>query len=191
MPSLRSLIPAAALVAAGAGPAGAGEITSAYTKLELDKCELVSSNPDEGGSAVWNCKGYDGRRVRVAEGDLRFFVSYGPDAESQKAAHQTLAPFNVIHHTLEWRLERRNGRQVPFATILRYFWDSGNGRKGQTLVVTKLGPDEACHVAHVVAQGNPGANRMAREAADTEARSFDCAHSAPLRYGPDGRKTPN
>lgn len=162
---------------AGSGPAVA-EISSAYTKLDLEKgCKLVRSNPDEGGWAEFRCKGYNGMNVRVAEGDLRYFVSYGPNAGKQRAATQTLGPFNTIHHTLEWRVEKQGGKWVPFATILRYFWDSGDGRKGQTLVVTRLDGNEACHVAHIKADGNPKANVEARRAADTLARTFDCATS--------------
>jgi hypothetical protein len=178
---LATLVPAAAC---------AGQISSLYTSLDLDKCRLVSSNPGEGGSAVWHCKGHEGMRVRVAEGDLRFFVSYGPNAEKQTAASQTLIPFNSIHTTLEWRVERQGNRWVPFATILRYFWDS-DGKKGQTLVVTKLGANDACHVAHIVAEGNPKANELARQAADSHARAFDCAASRTLRFGPRGELLPD
>lgn len=167
---------ALALLMAGFGPAAA-EVSSAYTRLDLDKgCKLVASNPNEGGSAEWSCRGYKGMNVRVAEGDLRYFVSYGPNAGNQRAANQTLGPFNTIHHTLEWRVEKQDGQWVPFATILRYFWES-DGRKGQTLVVTRLDGDEACHVAHIKADGNPNANVEARRAADTLARTFDCATS--------------
>ena len=89
------------------GFAGAGEISSVYTSLELEKsCALVKTLPNEGGGALWDCKGYNGVRVRVAEGDLRFFVSFGENAGKQTAAGQTLAPFNNIHKTLEWRVER-------------------------------------------------------------------------------------
>ncbi len=181
----------AALLLLSAAPARAGEVSSLYTSLDLDKCKLVESNPDEGGSAVWDCKGHEGMRVRVAEGDLRFFVSYGPDAAKQTAAGQTLGPFNNIHGTLEWRVERKGQRWAPFATILRYFWDSGDGRKGQTLVVTKLGPDDACHIAHVETAGNPRANEMARDAADRHARDFDCAASRSMRYMPGGAQSGN
>jgi hypothetical protein len=180
----------ALLAAIAPATAGAGQISSLYTSLNLDKCQLVSSNPNEGGSAVWHCKGHEGMRVRVAEGDLRFFVSYGPDAEKQTAAGQTLAPFNTIHHTLEWRVERKGGRWVPFATILRYFWES-DGKKGQTLVVTKVGARDACHVAHIVANGDPKANEMARQAANSRTRAFDCAASQTLRFGPGGERLPD
>ena len=171
-------------------PVYAGEISSVYTSLDLDKCKLLASNPNEGGWAVFECRGHNGVRVRVAEGDLRFFVSFGPNAEKQIAATQTLTPFNTIHKTLEWRVERKGGAWVPFATILRYFWDS-NGKKGQTLVVTKLEGTEACQVAHIVADGNPKANELARKAADTQARTFKCGQTKTLRFGPAGQRLPD
>ena len=177
------------LAGAAITPASAGEVLSVYTSLDLDKCKLTASNPNEGGWAVFECAGHEGLRVRVAEGDLRYFVSFGPNAEKQIAASQTLAPFNTVHKTLEWRVERRNGKWVPFATILRYFWDS-DGKKGQTLMVTKLEGNEACQVAHVVADGNPRANVQAREAADTHARAFKCGATRTMRFGPGGRRLP-
>jgi hypothetical protein len=174
-----------------ASQAYAGQISSVYTSLNLDSCKLIASNPDEGGWAKWSCKGHKGMTVTVAEGDLRFFVSYGPNAEKQTAASQTLSPFNTINKTLEWRVERVGREWVPFATILRYFWDSGSGRKGQTLVVTKLGKKDACHVAHIVANGNRHANEQARMAADTRAREFKCGDTETLRFGPGGERLPD
>ena len=167
----------------------AEQVSSLYTSLDLDKCKLVASNANEGGWAEFNCKGLNGMRVRVAEGDLRFFVSYGPNAENQIAASQTLSPFNTIHKTLEWRVERKGAEWVPFATILRYFWDS-DGKKGQTLIVTKLEGNEACQVAHIVADGTPNTNELARAAADTHARSFKCGNTETLRFGPGGQRLP-
>ena len=76
-------------------------------------------------------------------------------------------------------------RWQPFATILRYSWEHGdNGPKGETLVVTKLGTTDACHVAYVKADGNPKANEMAREIADSRARSFDCKRDEPEKVEP-------
>jgi hypothetical protein len=168
-------------------PASAGEVSSIYTSLDLEKkCILVKSIPNEGGGAIWNCKGHKGLRVRVAEGDLRFFVSFGKNADKQTASRQTLAPFNNIHKTLEWRVERIGTAWVPFATILRYFWDS-DGRRGQTLVVTKLGQNDACHIAHIAANGKENANELARRIADKRARAFDCNNTQTMRFGPGGK----
>jgi len=164
--------------------AAAEEISSAYTKLDPKACKDVTPLDAGGYGGVSKCEGYDGIEVRVAEGDLRMFVSYGADAAKQTAAEQTLPQFNTIGDTLEWRLADGN----PFATILRYRWDSDNG-EGSTLVVTKLGTTDACHVGYVTATANPNANVLARTVADTLARRFDCANDRIHRYGPDGNRT--
>lgn len=134
----------------------------------------------ETGSIAWRCPGHAGTDLWVAEDDLRFFISFGPDAERQPAAEQTLPPFNTIGDTLEWRLGP-DGR--PFATILRWFTSFDDGRDGQVLVVTRVGRDGVCHVAYVDARANPDANVLARQAADTLAPGFDCAAGQPLVYG--------
>jgi hypothetical protein len=162
----------------------AEEISSAYTKLDGESCKDATPLDAGGYGSISKCKGYGGIGVRVAEGDLRMFVSYGPDAATQTAATQTLPQFNTIGDTLEWRLA--NGK--AFATILRFRWDSDNGQ-GSTLVVTKLGKTDACHVAYVTATGNPNANLLARKVADTLARGFDCANDRVHQYGPDGDRT--
>jgi len=183
------LLLAAGLAAASVSPllpleAAAEELISAYTPLKLEACRTVTPPGDEEVGGVFRCKGYGGMDVRVAEGDLRMFVSYGPGADSQTAATQTLPAFNTTGETLEWRL----ADGVPFATILRFHWDS-DGAKGSTLVVTKLGGADACHVAHVIATGNPNANALAREIADGQARGFDCKRDKIRNYGADGTQT--
>jgi hypothetical protein len=164
-------------------PASAEE--SAYTSIALESCQLQAPNPEDPlESGVWLCAGYQGIPVRIAESDLRFFVSYGFDAGNQQAAHQTLPPFNTIHTTLEWRLDD-NG--VPFATILRFFAESFDGGPAeQILVVTAISEAGACHAAYVNASVNADANVMARLAADLFARNFDCSYHAPLWIGARG-----
>jgi len=175
-PSIKSVL--AVVLAVAVAPVAVGaEVSSAYTALDLEKCRITKTFADSGGS-VRTCEGYGGLPVQVAEDDLRYFVWYGEG--DQTAARQTLTHFNTIHSTLEWRIERRDGILQPFATILRYSWERGdNGPKGQTLVVTKLGRDDACHVAYVKADGNPSANEIAREIADGRARAFDCKKDEP------------
>ena len=94
----------------------AGEISSAYTSLDLKKCRIIKTFAESGGS-IQTCKGYNGLSVQMAEDDLRTFVWYGDN--DQTAAHQTLTHFNTIHTTLEWRIERQGDRWRSFVTILR------------------------------------------------------------------------
>lgn len=171
MPRSASLVTAAAL-AALATPAAA-EFQSAYTDINLDDCLLLEAD-DFGAS--WACPGYRGYPLYVAEGDIRFFLSYGFDARNEPVIRQTLPPFNYLGKTMEWRLSDESGRWLPVATIVRYFTqrEEGDG-EAQVLVVTALREGVTCHVAYIDATANADANEMAREAADRLAADFDCA----------------
>ncbi len=85
-------------------------------------------------------------------------------------------------------MAKEGERFRPFATILRYKWDSDNG-EGSTLVITKLGRDDACHVAYVDATGNPKANEQARAIADRDAAKFVCKQDTAKHYAADGSET--
>lgn len=167
------LLLAAAALGLSSSAACAEEISSVYTPLDFAKCKDATPDDMKEYGSVSICPGHDGIDVRVAEGDLRIFVSYGPNAATQTAAYETIPQFNSIGETLEWRGAKETGTWSPFATIVRFRWDV-DGKKGSTLVVTKLGKDDACHVAYVEATGNPHANDQARMIADRDARAFRC-----------------
>ena len=176
-----------ALIVIGVAIPALAENTSVYTKIRLQDCRQEPLDPEDPlQSGVWWCEGYQGISVRVAEGDLRFLVSYGPDAGDEIAAGQTLPQFNTINETLEWRMSPwLDGSQRPIATILRYFLDSGDGGpEGQVLVVTRLGgPGQVCHMGYVNALLNADANTIAREVVDNGAPGFDCSRDTALWYG--------
>jgi len=149
--------------------------TSAYTDLDLTQC-LVLDADDFGAS--WACPGYKGYPLLVREGDLRFSLAYGFEAEANSQhGTQTLPPFNRLGDRLEWRLSNQSGRWMPVATILRYHTaDPETGEdKGQVLVVSQIAEGNSCHIAYVDALANANANDLAREAADG-AGDFDCAN---------------
>jgi hypothetical protein len=163
-------------------------VKSLYTAIDLKSCRTIESHPD---GDRWRCKGLAGYPVYVAEGDLRFYLSVGPDAAKLRAATQTLAPFNTLFEgtstrtTVEWRFVIRDGRPAPFATIVRYFTQNDT-QKGEVLVVTRVTEREACHVAYVDALANPDAIVLARRIADERARTFDCKEE-PAREGAVGK----
>jgi hypothetical protein len=169
------------------GPALAQVYESAYSALELSQCQQQPLDPEDPvGGGIWWCEGYGGTPVYVAEGDLRYLVSFGANAATEPAAGQTLPQFNRIHTTLEWRLATNpaDGRRTPIATILRYFTDNNGGREGQVLVVTRLGgPGQVCHVGYVDALLNPDANLLARQVAEAVAGQFVCGQHQPGYYG--------
>ena len=114
---------------------------SLYTTIQLKTCKQVKRHRDGG---AWLCEGLAGLPVYVAEGDLRQFLSVGANAPKRRAATQTLGAFNSIFEsgsdraTIEWRFDRRGERQIPYAIIVR-FHTSQDGRKGDVLVVSKVG----------------------------------------------------
>lgn len=85
----------------------AGEASSLYTCLDLAGHRRITPPEAREYGAVWRCQGHDGMTVRVAEGDLRFFVSYGPNAATQTAAGETLP---AVQHA-----RRRQARMAPQA----------------------------------------------------------------------------
>lgn len=184
MRAQRSLIVGGVVAAAlaVAGPAHAAGPASVYSKINLDGCS-VFRHDKESGSTSWFCPAIPGQALWIAEGDLRFFVSFGKAAEVQVAAEQTLPPFNRIGDTLEWRL---GADGEAYATILRWFTEFDDGRVGQVLVVTKVGDAGACHVAYVDALANRNANELARQAADTLSAGFDCETQEPVVFGTPG-----
>jgi hypothetical protein len=175
----KSILAGLVVVAGSIGSAQAQFNQSEYTDLDLDNCTVVSS--DDFGS-TWACSGYKGIPVMVAEGDLRMMVSYGLKSTEERAAEQTLPPFNHLGEKIEWRLSNVEGGYKPFATILRYFvqrMDAETGEEkgeGQVLVVTKVAPGATCQVAWIDAQANPDANELARQTADEKVPDFDCAN---------------
>jgi hypothetical protein len=87
--------------ALGILPARAEEISSLYTSLDLKKCRDITPEDAKDYDTVWRCKGWGRIDVRMAKGDLRIYVSYGPKAEQQTAAQETLPQVNMIGETLE------------------------------------------------------------------------------------------
>jgi len=142
------------------GAATAQQIESSYTDLDLNTM------------------------CTVIESDLRMFVSYGLHSTTEKAAEQTLGPFNRLGEKIEWRVSNAEGHWKPFATILRFFTEREDSEKaGQVLVVTKVATGATCHIAYVDALANPNANELAREAADKKAKDFDCDKDEPEYVG--------
>ncbi|MCE7028614.1 hypothetical protein [Jiella avicenniae] len=159
-------------------PARAAGIDSAYTKLDLDACDVLKEY-EEGGGIDLQCAGYAGIPVFVSEGDLRTVVAFGE--ESQNGG--TFGPFNSPGETVEWRL---SGKE-PFAAILRFHLDpgDGSGKTASVLGVYTIGGKgrESCPVGYVDASVNANANVLARKVADEEARGFDCGTDRPRYHG--------
>ncbi len=164
--------------------AAAGTIESAYTPSIFDKCETVAA---PGGarkrlllsSAARARMGWmSGRRrrsahVRVLRPKCGTAVRGKPDDPS------------LQHDRQDTGMAARR-----WSAIRDHFGDTAgtldNG-EGSTLVVTKIGATDACHVAYVQAAGNAKATPGTRNRGWTSARLFPWARQATdLRCG---RKT--
>lgn len=180
-------IAACVLVMSICGGAWAHELKSLYTTIDLASCRTLS---EPTGHPARLCPGLDGWPVWVSVVDLRTFVSVGRGAERHSAARQSLGAYNSIfagrtpRATLEWRYDLRDGKKVPYATILRYRTRT-EVAKGEVVVVSRVAPGESCHVAHIDAVANPDAIAFARRIADSTARTFDCK-SQPIIAGKVG-----
>ncbi len=150
---------------------------SAYTTIDLAHCQRTKTNDGE-----WHlCKGLPGYSVYVAEGDLRAFIAASTAPVKSRAAVQTLRAFNTPFKTnstrvpVEWRFVMRNGKQVPYAAIVKFYTHNDNG-SGEVFVVMKIAGAETCHVAYVDAAASKEAIVLARQVADERAAAFNCTN---------------
>lgn len=190
---MRTLLLTACTLVALALPVHAGQMTSAYTKLDFKKTCKVLEEIEEGGSVSMLCDGYQDYPVHFAEGDLRHSVQFGHVDTGADSIWQSFAQWNRVSGTIEWRLQ--DGR--PVAAILRWFIentdDAGSAdptRTGQVLVVSRVGQQAdmgACVVGYVDALANRDANVLARDVADTLAPDFVCGTDRPEFHGTRGR----
>lgn len=165
---------------------GHAEIVSEYTDFDADSGCGVHRMADEGDGdwADLACGGYRGYPVLLSYTDLRETIFYGFPPEGELPRKPGFHPFNHAGPRIEWRIDRQERSETPFAAIHRWFVAAGGEGRSDTeiLVVSKvagLADRAGCFVGYVMASGNPGANVEAREMADANARDFACGTDAP------------
>ncbi|WP_439403116.1 hypothetical protein ACNJYA_14055 [Bradyrhizobium sp. DASA03068] len=193
MNRLTSIRLAVLMTCIGLNSADAQSLGSSYTSTAAKDCRQVGKPSALDGSSTRVCPGKDGLIVLIAEDDLREIVSVGRNrkaAAEEPAAKVWFAPFNSSETTIEWRAAGAK----PFAIIQRWHIadNSDPDKQGRPntkamLVVTRLPPGPACHVAYVDAIANPNANELARKAADDLARGFACGKDEVKIIGTPGR----
>ena len=176
-------------------PAASQSIDYVYTKFDAKTCKHQRGRAAEDYGS-WSCPGHEKLNVLLSAGDQRMFVTYGSGKQKDLAASQTFPGFNDVYEgTVEWRIEKTDGKARPFATILRWNVVTPDDREkatgpikstGRVLVVTRLGPGGTCHVGYVDAKANPDANELARRIADEKARTFKCGKDKRIVAGKTG-----
>lgn len=190
---MRTLFLTACTLVALALPVHAGQMTSAYTRLDFKKTCKILEEIEEGGSVSMLCDGYNGYPVHFAEGDLRHSVQFGYVETGEDGIWQSFSQWNRVAETIEWRLQDDR----PVAVILRWFIENTDGagspdpaRVGQVLVVSRVGQQadkRACVIGYVDALANRNANVLAREVADSLTSAFTCATDKAEFHGLRGR----
>jgi len=155
--------------------AAGGEATSAYTRFDLDHCQMIEKGDEYVFFGAWRCKGYMGFDIFQASSDERSYAAFGTDGTGHCAFAKTFSPFNTALSPVEWRI--RDGK--PFAAIERWsVVNDENGNAATWLVVSAIKANDSCHV-HYVSGSYPDANAQARRAADDLADDFDCDSDVP------------
>lgn len=147
----------AAVLTVSAADARPARVTSAYTKLDLDKCANMD-RVEEPQSFRLRCKGYAGVPLFVQNGDDRYDV----DAGREDADELWADGFDYPGATVEWRMARGK----PFAIIYRLNSANPEAPKWSRLMVETIGGVRpGCRVASIDAR-RASANAEARRAAD-------------------------
>jgi len=156
---------------------------SAYVRV-FDNCETRQLQDQPYYQS--DCSGYGDWTVHVIAGEHGAAVAYSDRGQETQWAENPprMAPFQDLGEVMEWRLDPEG---VAFATIYRsLFTGFEPGRdEGQFLTVTALRPDGpvgGCHVAYIEAAVQPGANQIARDAADMLAADWQCGVDAPYVF---------
>jgi len=170
------------------GLAWANTAKSSYTKLDFDKnCtfKTPAHEEEEGMGVIGTCYVGNAPVIHYMEGDLRQSVGFGAIKQ-----FQSFGQFNRMNTTIEWR---SNGGRT-YAAIMRFFIDhannEGRSREGQVLVIHRVAETDkgqTCIVGMVDARANHNANLLARQVADTMAKSFNCSRDHPKYYGTRGK----
>lgn len=184
-------LPAAALLALASLAPARAEIVSEYTELDVERdCAVVGRAAEgEGDWANFVCPGYKGFPVILSYADARESVFYGFPPEGEAGfVWESFDGFNSSGERIEWRIDRQENSETPFATIHRWTVSRPEDAEAriEVLVVEKVGslPErQSCAVGYVVASGNPQANGQARNIADEQARHFACGDQPVVMAG--------
>jgi hypothetical protein len=167
-------VPALALILLLCGSLGttaAGSIESAYSRHDYERCKRIS---DDDPIMERRCEGHAGIPVTwVSEPDSSS-VSFGTEGAVGGEFDKRFT-FAVAGNVIEWRGPPVQGRVEPFAAIIRYqLCRAIGGPCAPELVVYRLNGKRSSCIAATVNGRRTDANAMAREVADSFARSFDC-----------------
>ncbi|SDR47563.1 hypothetical protein SAMN05519103_03653 [Rhizobiales bacterium GAS113] len=167
---LRTAIVLALFAVTPFAEAGAGEVVSAYTKHDYERCKLVSRDV---ASQTRKCRGIAGIAINYQNDDDNSVIDFGKEGLVGERGYDEGAVF--AGKTIEWRGVRRRGALAPYAAIVRF--DMGRSVSGpfrpQLMIFRLEGTQRSCVVASLDAR-KPNADEKARQIADDIAATFAC-----------------
>jgi len=148
-------------------------VTSLYTSISGRSCRTID-RVKETGDVTQLCPGVGGYKLEVADSDSRMSVT----VVAPSGKKSDLEYWNVITHGFsslgekaEWRVQKRNGKDVPIALIVRVNASENTAAPDKTtsyLAVAKVTPQQSCVTDKIPPSAT--ANEEARRAADSSAQ---------------------
>jgi hypothetical protein len=169
-------------------PASTQAPESVYTELLKGRCTFISIDEETNEEQVKRCPGHGGAVVLTRASHTNVYLSF---RWSKKRVAEDVVRGWSLGDKVEWR-GGRNGKQfIPYATIVRVITKDPETLVGggHVLAVMRMEKQRACLAAAVDVAANWDANALAREAADTFARTFSCAKDKPRLFGPGTTST--
>jgi hypothetical protein len=172
----------AAACVLGAVPAPAQAPESAYTELLKGRCKFISIEKETNEEQVKRCPGHGGAQVLTRASHTTVYLSFR--WSKSRMAEDVVSGWS-LGDKVEWRGARTRSGFEPYATIVRVIVKDPDTRVGggHVLAVMRMDRQKACLAAAIDVSANKEANALAREAADTVARTFACGKDKPRVSG--------
>jgi hypothetical protein len=151
-------------------PATSEKVEPVYTDLTDKNCKTTAKNEQE----EWMtqiCGGVGGYKLEVFEGDLRVSINVvAPNGKKSELDFQQVSgAFSTLGDKAEWQVEKKDGKDVPTALIVRFNASKGDddSKTDSFLIVSKISPEKSCitDVVKPTANANEEARKLAENAA--------------------------
>jgi hypothetical protein len=153
-------------------PVDSEKVAPVYTDITEKGCKTTKKNEQE----EWMtqiCEGVGGYKLEVFEGDLRSSINVvAPNGKKSELDFQQVSgAFSTLGEKAEWRVEKKDGKDVPTALIVRFNASKGDddSKNDSFLIVSKISPEKSCitDVVKPTANANEEARKLA-ESAETK-----------------------
>jgi len=146
---------------------------SVYTDLAHEKCKNLELDEEGAGYSRDLCKGAFGYDVEVVEGDIRQSINViAPGGKKFELDFVGLVSqaFSSVGEKAEWRFRKVDGKDKPFALIVRFNAneDPNSDKVTSYLTVSKITEEVVCvtDVVKPIPNANVEARKLAEKAAD-------------------------